>query len=235
MKELLDDLLAFKQNFRSSEAGEIGQRVELFEQMLQKLEAEVRSHISVQHQLKLHLDNTQSELEAAQAACKKQKQSSDGLRDQLYEEVRHKVQAEFSAELAQQKRRADQAEDSLVTLKNQLQEKDRSIDRLRQNYEALQRVRTDKVSLTTQGYGMLKDNTRTMRAHTDYKLFEAKSPVKITRSKLRQVSKLSRPSPSQRGFEDLKPVAKGYRSNSKQHMRSFSDNRSFVWKRPPSR
>ncbi|MEW3935601.1 hypothetical protein, partial [Pseudomonas aeruginosa] len=46
-----------------SEKGELKQRSEQFETMLQKAEAEVRNHIRIEHQLKLHIENHQNRIE----------------------------------------------------------------------------------------------------------------------------------------------------------------------------
>ena len=62
-KDLVMDLLAFKREFRSSEKSELARRSEQFEGMLQKLESEVRNHIRVEQQLKLHLEAAQSRVE----------------------------------------------------------------------------------------------------------------------------------------------------------------------------
>lgn len=62
-KDLVEDLLAFKYNFKASDKNELAKRTEQFESMLQKLESEVRNHIRVEQQLKLHLDAAQSRLE----------------------------------------------------------------------------------------------------------------------------------------------------------------------------
>ena len=49
-----------------------------YEQMLQKLEEEVRGHIRVEQQLKLHIDNLQSKMEDDEKAAK---ESQDSLKD----------------------------------------------------------------------------------------------------------------------------------------------------------
>ena len=63
LKVLINSLLTFKQSSLSEEKSEIIQRNEQFENMLQKLEAEVRSHIRVEHQLKLHIETNQTQTE----------------------------------------------------------------------------------------------------------------------------------------------------------------------------
>ena len=60
LKEITFSLLQFKQEYITSDKAELVKRSEKFETMLQKLEAEVRSHIRVEHQLKLHIETNQS-------------------------------------------------------------------------------------------------------------------------------------------------------------------------------
>lgn len=62
-KDLVNDLLNFKRDYRSTDKAELAQRSEQFENMLQKLEAEVRNHIRIEHQLKLHIENNQNKIE----------------------------------------------------------------------------------------------------------------------------------------------------------------------------
>ena len=72
-KDLVFNLLKFKKEFKTSEKAELAMRNEQFENLLQKLEAEVRNHIRVQHQLKLHIENHQqriSELEKTEQSYK---------------------------------------------------------------------------------------------------------------------------------------------------------------------
>ena len=72
-KELVMNLLKFKREYKTSDKAELVQRSEQFETLLQKLEAEVRSHIRVEHQLKLHIETHQNrieELEKAEINCK---------------------------------------------------------------------------------------------------------------------------------------------------------------------
>lgn len=62
-KDLVLILLKFKKEYRSSDKAELARRSEQFETLLQKLEAEVRSHIRVEHQLKLYIENNQNRIE----------------------------------------------------------------------------------------------------------------------------------------------------------------------------
>jgi hypothetical protein len=63
LKQIFQELVYFKKECLQQDKSELVQRNEKFEAMLQKLEAEVRNHIRVEHQLKLHIENNQSEHE----------------------------------------------------------------------------------------------------------------------------------------------------------------------------
>jgi hypothetical protein len=62
-KDLINELLNFKREYKSTDKAELAQRSEQFEGMLQKREAEVRNHIRTEHQLKLHIESIQNKLE----------------------------------------------------------------------------------------------------------------------------------------------------------------------------
>jgi hypothetical protein len=61
-KDLVIDLLKFKKDYISSDKAELASRNEQFEKMLQKLESQVRNHIRIEHQLKLHIENSQQRI-----------------------------------------------------------------------------------------------------------------------------------------------------------------------------
>lgn len=74
-KDLVTDLLEYKRSSLKTEKSDLIQQNEQFEGMLQKLEAEVRNHIRIEQQLKLHLESSQAKLEEAektQASLKEQ-------------------------------------------------------------------------------------------------------------------------------------------------------------------
>ena len=62
-KELVNGLLGFKKSCKTSEKAELVQLNEQLEQMLQKAEAEIRTHIGIEHQLKIHAELTQTQLD----------------------------------------------------------------------------------------------------------------------------------------------------------------------------
>ena len=67
LKDLSQDLLNCKRDFRLTDKSELETRCQQFETMLQKLEADVRVHIRVEQQLKLHVEAAQARIEELQS------------------------------------------------------------------------------------------------------------------------------------------------------------------------
>lgn len=63
IREIVHNLLRFKQQNFNADVEEANKRSEQFEKMLQKSEAEVRNHIRSENQLKLIIENNQSQIE----------------------------------------------------------------------------------------------------------------------------------------------------------------------------
>lgn len=61
--ESLDNTQTENTAQKLNEEGETGVDVSEYEQMIQKLEADVRNHIRVEQQLKLHIESIQNKLE----------------------------------------------------------------------------------------------------------------------------------------------------------------------------
>jgi hypothetical protein len=66
LKNVFIELMNFKRNYLNQDKSEVLKTNEKFENMLQKLEAEVRNHIRIEHQLKLHIENSQNHTEELQ-------------------------------------------------------------------------------------------------------------------------------------------------------------------------
>ena len=66
LKELLDSLLTFKKTVKNSDVKELTQRLLVFEKMIQKLESDIRSHISIQHQMRLDMEAYEFKIEELQ-------------------------------------------------------------------------------------------------------------------------------------------------------------------------
>lgn len=72
LKEIITGLLSFKQKYLSTDKAELVQRAEQFESMLQKLEANIRAHIGIEHQLKLHIETSEARMNEMEAQNNKQ-------------------------------------------------------------------------------------------------------------------------------------------------------------------
>jgi len=126
LKALLVDLLNVKRDVKATEQAELKQRNEKFEGMLQKLEAEVRTHIRIEQQLRLHLEAAQArveELTTVQCAGK------EG------EKLRQTTGKDRGLLLGQRTRRSSDAE--CEQLKSQLREKQQEVKSLKQDYKSL--------------------------------------------------------------------------------------------------
>lgn len=66
LKDLTESLLGAKRQLKCTDKAELAERCDQFERLLQKLESEVRTHIRVEQQLKLHAEATQARLEELQ-------------------------------------------------------------------------------------------------------------------------------------------------------------------------
>lgn len=104
LQELLSKLLNCKQEFKESDRAELANRTGQFETMIQKLEGDVRSHISIEHQLKLHLENTQGKVDEIEKSyknaletikmfgCKTNKENSkEDSKENLKRDYEHKL------------------------------------------------------------------------------------------------------------------------------------------------
>ena len=164
-KDLVETLLACKRDFKLSDKSEIAGRCEQFESMLQKLESEVRNHIRVEQQLKLHSDTLQAKLdemekEGAPEAVKsrgehlrRQSMSTIGLAKNDKVEMSHRRVSSMereSAELkgdskaqrlidtAEQKHRAiTRLEKECASVRFELDKRMLELDRLRQEYDQI--------------------------------------------------------------------------------------------------
>lgn len=66
LKELLSTLFSFKKAIKSSDVKDLTQRLIVFEKMIQKLESDIRNHISVQHQMRLEMEAYEYKIEELQ-------------------------------------------------------------------------------------------------------------------------------------------------------------------------
>jgi len=124
-KDLVVDLLNFKKNYKSSDKAKLTKKCEQFENMLQKLESDVRKHIRVEHQLKLHIDTTQSRVDELEKINEKAK----------------KHIAQLEGELAGKENNSEDVSEKLKNLENKFFEelqkakKDSKKDKLKEHYD----------------------------------------------------------------------------------------------------
>ena len=168
-KDLVVDLLNFKKDFRSSEKSELAQRSEQFEAMLQKLESEVRNHIRVEQQLKLHLESAQSRVEelekqsdsklvqSLREAVLAKDREIDDLRSTFEEKQKRHHERTPSLEekpkkpvvVKPQKEKVGKLEMQCEQLKALLREKHSEVEAVRREYQAL-----------AQEFGAYKERTK---------------------------------------------------------------------------
>jgi DNA repair exonuclease SbcCD ATPase subunit len=100
-KDLVLSLLKFKKEFKTSDKAELAQRSDQLESLLQKLEAEVRTHIRVQHQLKLHIENTQQRIDDLEKTETNDKQLIRSLEEKFSKKQpdQEKIRKEFDEKL----------------------------------------------------------------------------------------------------------------------------------------
>ena len=247
LEELLKDLLNVKEQFSRSDAAELAARAEQFEAMLQKLEGEVRGHIRVEHQLKLHVDNTQGKLEEVEALHAKAQQTIKQLEEQLSSTAGSTpVNAVELAQRAEALERKDrviaQLEKENTGLKLQLKERLAELELLKKQPNKSRHDPVSTLDMVKKRISDKSEELNKLQARLTQKVVDAKHPIKITRDKLRGSRKLTeadllRGSPYvlKKTNEDLRVSGRTTRSTSRQHMRSYSDQRSHYAKRAPSR
>jgi chromosome segregation ATPase len=130
-KDLINELLNFKRDFRSTDKAELAQRTEQFENMLQKLEAEVRNHIRIEHQLKLHIENTQNKVEELE----KYKLEADGKISKLEEMLKSQEKGKPQKPDNSKDKSIQKFEIECTKLKNLLEEKVKECEKLKKELE----------------------------------------------------------------------------------------------------
>ena len=80
-KDIVVDLLQYKKECKSSDTGELTQRNEQYENMIQKLEGEVRNHIRIEHQLKLHIETSESKQDELVRDCEIAQEKAKSLEE----------------------------------------------------------------------------------------------------------------------------------------------------------
>ena len=131
IKDLLESLLSCKRDLKRSDKGEIVSRCDQFESMLQRLEAEVRTHYRVEQQLKLQAETLQAQLE---------QQGSDPTAHRRVLSLQGDGKAMQMYELAAIKHKALQRlEKQALGMKIALEKRVADVEIVKQDYERLMR------------------------------------------------------------------------------------------------
>ena len=165
-KDLVLTLLKFKKDFKSLDSAELVQRSEQFETLLQKMEAEVRTHIRVQHQLKLHIDNNQQRIDdlekiesndkmvikELESKCKKNGKigETEKLKREMEEKVKNLMEVVDKKEKSLKK-----VEVENTKLKNLLEEKVRELESVKKDLVKLVKP-TPKALVVNSGSEQIK-------------------------------------------------------------------------------
>ena len=95
LRDIVTELLNLKREMKKSDEAELLKRTKQLESLLQKLEGEVRNHISVkytqvEHQLKLHIDSLQSRLDELEKKNQNLLKENETLKKQTsFKEIEH--------------------------------------------------------------------------------------------------------------------------------------------------
>ena len=143
LKSLLDTLLTFKTNCKTSNSGELATRCDQLEKMLQKQESEVRNHIKSQHQLKLHIDNLQQKIAELEKHNIEAKASIKEMEDKGLETMQSKLQKielRFQSELnkvVKEYRDGYGKTEKIKKLEEMFEKKEKAFVRLQHDYSKI--------------------------------------------------------------------------------------------------
>ena len=136
-KDLILNLLRFKKEYKSSDKAELAQRNEQFESLLQKLEAEVRNHIRVEHQLKLHIENHQQRIDDLEKLGSNDKT--------LIKELEEKCGGKKTGKVNEVERVKKDFEDKIKGLLETIDKKDKSLHKIEFEVIKLRNLLEEKV------------------------------------------------------------------------------------------
>ena len=162
IKNLIEALLAFKSNYKSASTGELAIRCDQLEKMLQKQESEVRNHIKIEHQLKLHIDTNQQkilELEKNYSEAQATIKELEGKGLESMQTKLKKIEARFQCELNKViKQYREEAyneaknNEKIKKLEEMYEKKEKAYVKLLQDYNKSKQQTEDSI----QDYGKLK-------------------------------------------------------------------------------
>lgn len=229
LKDILNSLLEFKQDYINSDKAELVKRSEQFETMLQKSEAEVRSHIRIEHQLKLHIENNQTHSEDLEI------QNNRNLKE--IKELQEKVKNTNKSKL--NRKESKEYLEKIAKLEENLTRKEVFIGRLEKELVRMQNSENERLGMK-KNMGRADEEYGEMKRKFEEKavgLQKLQKMVKETSVKpLRDRGKLIRKSindndVSRSQIGEIK-ISKIF---GKSHIRSISEHRpKSVGKRPPS-
>ncbi|OMJ89129.1 hypothetical protein SteCoe_8755 [Stentor coeruleus] len=250
-KDLILLLLKFKKEYKSSDKSELAQRSEQFETLLQKLEAEVRSHIRVEHQLKLHIENNLHRIEELEKTgandktlikeleekCNTKKISKSSELDKLRKETDEKVRSLLEI-IEKKDKTVHKFEYENVKLRTLLEEKARECEIIKKEL-----LKYNKITPKS------KENHSTTTADLLKKKFELtkNQNIKDKSPSIREYSKRDRRSAGENDLQKILTSAYVKRDNSasmkkddsksfgksygRGHMRSISDHKLICSKK----
>lgn len=140
LKSLIDTLLNFKSNCKSTGSGELATRCDQLEKMLQKQESEVRNHIKTEHQLKLHIDSLQHQITELEKLNTEAKLSLKEMEDKGFETMQAKllkIEARFQNELnkmVKEYREEQKKNEKIKKLEEMYEKKEKAFVKLQQDY-----------------------------------------------------------------------------------------------------
>lgn len=199
LKDLIESLLSSKRQLKRTDKAELAERCDQFERLLQKLEGEVRVHIRVEQQLKLHAEATQAKLDELQ---RKPVIEENNKEDLMHHRVLSVGGDYGPAELAEIKHQAMmQLEKECNELKSVFSHKRTEYERTKGDYERLlrevqlSRLRPSKENIPRKPSAekTLKGRISPERVLTDRsnpsKSFKSESPYQPILSQFRTSSK----------------------------------------------
>jgi hypothetical protein len=243
-KELLENLIKFKKNYKSSDKAELAIRSEKLEEMLQKREVEVRNHIRVQHQLKLHLEDHQIRIEELESKDRNNaketheknsaKKSSKNLEaDRIRKETDEKIKSLI--EISDKKERIiHKLESENLRLKILLEEKTKDYENAKKELARLVRsTPRDKELQSSSSIDYLKkklENTKTLTVLKLKSPIYDKQKIKSQRKSLGEIEIAQLTNAyDKKNVGDKKEETKALaKPKSRGHVRSSSDQKLLV-------
>ena len=242
-KDLVLALLKFKKEFKDSDLNELAQRSQQMENLLQKAEAEVRTHIRVEHQLKLHIENTQQRIEdlekiesndkiiIKELESKFKKSVKNGENDKIRKDLEEKVKN--LVEIVEKKEKSlTKVEAENLKLRNLLEEKIRELESIKKEAAKLTKS-------SSKAFNVIAGGDKSKRFYDSKNMQQSlreRGSSNENRSEKRladtEISKLSiSPYLKREIIQARKDDKPGRNFSIKSHVRSNSEQKILTWKR----